>query len=319
MWLRLSSGMTITTERLEAWDEVSCEWPKVSCCRPDRDLSFECECFCPPHRIPIERTIFMFGLKWPDIVLAHCVNQTLTHLKADHGHFLLLSNSSLTIILLIPRYIIYAIGKASVETTGLWDSLCKCICSAVFPTVMSSVPASLHSSTQYQVVVAEGERCHSKTKWNYNCFIHKDLIVGTESSSTDVCVPRLSGGTETVHIISYYCVSLHLKLCKFALLAAGLTVMRFLALGFQFSIGVMCLNLRSRTMFSLNYFTPGYWNWFERVYNKYGNVGSVVLFVILYISLTFRYSYFRLQKIIALQILHFIKSEIIYIFFLVFR
>jgi hypothetical protein len=73
MWLRLSSGMSITTERVRTRLGHGTKIAPLNDPRcPALDLTGTCpsslKAFCPPHRIPIERTIFIFGLKWPDRV-----------------------------------------------------------------------------------------------------------------------------------------------------------------------------------------------------------------------------------------------------------
>jgi hypothetical protein len=81
MWLRLSSGIVVTPKRVGARLGHGTNVPSLSDPRcPALDLTGTCvDAFCPPHGIRIERTIFIFGLKWPDRDLAsvvpHSVNQ----------------------------------------------------------------------------------------------------------------------------------------------------------------------------------------------------------------------------------------------------
>lgn len=59
-----------------------------------------------------------------------------------------------------------------------------------------------------------------------------------------MCVPLVSGGAETMHVVSCNCLSAHLKLRTFALLTTRLTVLWFLVLEFTFNVGTVYLNLR---------------------------------------------------------------------------
>jgi hypothetical protein len=83
MWLRLSSGMAITTERVRT--SLGPPWvTQMSCPRPDRDLTFQCKCFLSSPWDFYWKDNFYTCLKWPDRDLTHSVNQPqlLRHLTA---------------------------------------------------------------------------------------------------------------------------------------------------------------------------------------------------------------------------------------------
>jgi hypothetical protein len=81
MWLQLSSGTAVTERvRTRLGHGTKVAFLNDQRC-PALDLTSSwpsnVSAFCPPHRIPTERTILIFGLKWPHCDLPHSVNQPL--------------------------------------------------------------------------------------------------------------------------------------------------------------------------------------------------------------------------------------------------